>query len=256
MAEKFEPKLEKPKEALDISKEDFLALRQNEAFLNFVEKIKSSKEDAEQKGIDISQAINYLETGEGGPDLVKKALGDLTQKDIEEFKRAAEHSGSPMSEREIEALGPKTKYGPTLGEFKFFMHLPGLKKKIEAKEAGRPQHPSVERMTVRKILQEGRERSPDWEKKVLQARKEFQESTWDYLRKYVELWQLIEKRGSVSADIIEEAIDLCEFLMKKAVSLAEQHQIGRDEIFNSEKYPEWYISKEYVEGGDFGPSFI
>jgi len=252
MQEKFDPKIEKQGEVFEVSKEDLLALRENKAFLNFVDKVKSLQEDVKKKGVDISKAMSYLETGEGAPDLVEQVLVELRQKDIEAFKKAADRSGRPVSEKEIEEIGSKTKHGIILEEFEFFMNLPRLKRRADFKKVAQPQDSLTERMTVKKMLQKGKEYSAEWEAKVLKAREEFQKNMWDHLRQYAEFWKKAEKEG-LTPEIREEINDLCEFLTKEALYLSERYEIGRDELFIAEKYPEWYISQDYIKGGDFNP---
>jgi hypothetical protein len=250
MTEKLDSQFEKPLETPEISKKDFLALRENQAFLSFIEKFKSLQEEAGQKGIDISEAINYLEKGEGSPELVRNVLSGLAQKDIGEFKQAVESSSRPLSEQEIMEIESQTKHGKILEEFNFFMGFPGLKKKIETERIAQPQQAPIEGWTMKEILQGRSEYSAEWAKKVLKARKEFQESMWDELRKYVDLWQ--SKEG-LTPQVREEITDSCELLMRKAAKLADQYKIGWHEIFSVEKDFEWYISKDYIEGGDFRP---
>lgn len=250
MSEKFDSKFENPPEDRAISKEDLLTLRENQEFLGFVERFKSLQKDAAQKGIDISGAINYLETGEGAPDLVEQALRRLGQEDIEGFKRAAERSGRSLSEEEIAEIEQKIPSGAILKDFNFFMNLPGMKKKIGAESGGRPAKGSPENITLKQILREGRERSEEWEQKVLKARGEFQKSTWDELREYARLVHGEEKSAPEIRETIDYYIDL---LRKRAAEVADRNGVGRYEIFDEEKDPELYIDRDYVKGEDFKP---
>ena len=225
-----------------------MALRENQAFLNFVEGIKALQKEAEDRGVDLSKAIAYLEKGEASPDLLRIALSELAQKDAEEFKRVAESSGRPMSKKEISETEPRTKYGKIIEEFNFFMVLPTRKKKIEFQKTHWSKEEPLERKTLKEILQEGNKYSAEWAEKVLGAREEFQRTMWDELRKYVELWQ--SKEG-LTPPIREELTHYSELLMQTAGDLAERYGIGRYEIFNPEKDFEWYISKGYVGGNDF-----
>ena len=247
MSEKFDPQIGKQPEKPEISREDFSALQENRAFLGFVEEFKSLQQGAEKKGIDISQAINYLEKGEGNPDLVRDVLLRLAQEDIEESKDVAERSGRPLSDRERAGIEAQTKHGKVLQEFNFFMKLPSLKKKIEADNAGASQQTSVEKGVLEKILRAGKEYSEEWIKKILPARKEFQKSMWDELRKYADLLQDGAERTPEVQEKIDYYIDL---LTEKAAELAAQHGIARDEIFKVQDPAERYIDEEYIRGDD------
>lgn len=242
-----EPQFEKPLEVPGISQEDLSALQENKAFLSFVEKFKSLQQDAEQKGIDISQAINYLEKGEGSPVLVREALSKLAQKDVEGLERAAARSSRPLSDREKAEIEQKTKYGETLEDFNFFMGLPALRKKTEAKNVGLPQESPVARKTVEEILRERSEYSPEREKKAIEAREEFQKSMWDDLREYARLLQEGVERTPEVQEKIDHYIDLLE---ERAVGLAERYEISRYEIFKPEDHPRRYLDEEYTEGGE------
>ena len=248
MSDKLNLKFEKPQEGSGIIKEELLALRENEAFLSFVERFKSLQQEAEKEGIDINKAISYLETGQGTPDLVEKALSDLRQKDVDRFKQAAESSGRPLSEEEITEIGQKTPYGKILEDFKFFTGLPKMKKKVEAKSLSRSGPGPFERVTIKQILREDRERSEEWENKVIKSREEFQRSMWDELREYAGFI----REGVERTPEVQEEIDRCiDLLTEKATELSSEAGIGRNEIFSEEKDPDWYISQDYIKGGDF-----
>ena len=245
-------KFEKPQEGSGIIKEELLALRENEAFLSFVERFKSLQQEAEKEGIDINKAISYLETGQGTPDLVERALSDLRQKDVDRFKQAAESSGRPLSEEEITEIGQKTPYGKILEDFKFFTGLPKMKKKVEAKSVSRSGPEFVGDITLKKILEsksEGIEQgkkmiSPEWEDKVLDARREFQADMIKELEKYAELWQ---NQEGLTPEIRKKIGFYMRLLTEKAATLALQHRINLGEIFTPEKDFKWYIGKEYTE---------
>jgi len=248
-------KFEKP------TKEEFLALLKNKDYLDFVKKIKSLKYDAAKMGINLEETIKYLETGEGNPDIVRVALSKLIDKDAEEFKSATVRRGSPLSEKEIAEIRSKTKHGKLLGDFEFFMSLPALKRKIEAKKEEIDKS-SQETITEEKITKEILPERPlgepwvikwesqPWNLRVVKAREEFQKNMWDTLRIVADFYKRFE-HSSLPEEEIKEIQDKIDYYVKVletgAEELANKYKISRGEIYSPEEPFDWYFTKQYLE---------
>ena len=121
-------KEEKPEEAealRPLTREEFSGLLKLGDYRDFVKRIKAFEGEARERGVDLTEALRYLETGEGNSSAVRSAFLELRNKetdiDIEKVKKEKLFG----SDKELgEFLEKTTKWGKFLEDFDFFMELP------------------------------------------------------------------------------------------------------------------------------------
>jgi len=231
---------------------EFSALFEDEKFLTFVEKFRTLEKEAKETGVDISEALKYLENGEGSPSSVKKALSELARKKTEILEKETGERNLISSEGESKLILAKVKYRyeRLLTEFELLAEkrevllekLTRAKEKYE-KRGSQPGRETISKsekgeISLEEILKERmpeERKSPVWELKVEEAKKEFQRDMRELLSERYELFSSLgkrEKSGSEELDTVNRVDKIDQQLLKAARELAEKYEICWEEIFN------------------------
>ncbi len=233
---KFEPEPEEDKEKSgeeareplfdEESRELYSELLETKMFKEFVNNVKSFESEAKQKGVDLTEALKFLETGEGDPSVVRKLFSELSRKEVDVEKVKRENLVS--SEEELERVLALTKWGKILSEFEFFI------KTIESKKHYKEEH------KAEKILSPPEKNAPKWEsvawiERRQLAKKTFFEDMKDDLKKRDKSFEIIGNPSSSPHDFKEarETIDeVEEKIKKKRKELADEYNISEGEIYS------------------------